>query len=171
MLARLLSAASALLLGACSVIGVRSGTEEPRFEVLERRGEVEIRRYAPRLAAATTVAAPSEDAARSEGFRRLAGYIFGGNHGRTKIAMTAPVAQASERIAMTVPVGQEAAGEAGSPILHDDCQCGATAWKFGAFLAGLTLSTSTRCTCGRPGGACMRVREENAAVSEKQTAT
>jgi len=116
MLARLLSAASALLLGACSVIGVRSGTEEPRFEVLERRGEVEIRRYAPRLAAATTVAAPSEDAARSEGFRRLAGYIFGGNHGRTKIAMTAPVAQASERIAMTVPVGQEAAGEAGWTI-------------------------------------------------------
>ena len=111
MLPRLLSAASALLLGACSVIGVRSGTEEPRFEVIGRQGEVEIRRYAPRLAAETTVAAATEEAARSEGFRRLAGFIFGANRGRAKIAMTAPVAQTSERIAMTAPVVQEAAAE------------------------------------------------------------
>ena len=89
MFVRLLSAASALLLGACSVIGVRSGTEEPRFEVSAQQGAVEIRRYAPRLAAETTVAAATEEAARSEGFRRLAGYIFGGNRGQAKIAMTA----------------------------------------------------------------------------------
>lgn len=111
MLPRLLSAASALLLGACSVIGVRSGTEEPRFETVGRQGEVEIRRYAPRLAAETTVAAATEEAARGEGFRRLAGFIFGANRGRAKIAMTAPVAQSSERIAMTAPVAQEAAAE------------------------------------------------------------
>jgi hypothetical protein len=114
MFGRLLSAASGLLLGACSVIGVRSGTEEPRFEVAGRQGAVEIRRYAPRLAAETTVAAATVEAARSEGFRRLAGYIFGGNRSQAKIAMTAPVsqasvAQASERIAMTAPVVQEAA--------------------------------------------------------------
>jgi hypothetical protein len=111
MFARLLSAASALLLGACSVIGVRSGTEEPRFEVIGQHGAVEIRRYAPRLAAETTVAAATEEAARSEGFRRLAGFIFGANRGQAKIAMTAPVAQSSERIAMTAPVVQEAAAE------------------------------------------------------------
>lgn len=107
---RLLAALSGLFLGACSVIGVRDGTEEPRFEVIDRAGAVEIRRYGPRLAAETTVAAESETAARSEGFRRLAGYIFGGNEGARKIAMTAPVAQAPsarspERIAMTAPVG------------------------------------------------------------------
>jgi hypothetical protein len=111
MLPRLLSAASAVLLSACSVIGVRSGTEEPRFEVVDRQGEVEIRRYAPRLAAETTVAAATEEAARSEGFNRLAGFIFGKNRGAAKIAMTAPVAQAPERIAMTAPVAQEVAAE------------------------------------------------------------
>lgn len=102
---RLLAALSGLLLGACSVIGVRDGTEEPRFDVIDRAGAVEIRRYGPRLAAETTFAAESETAARSEGFRRLAGYIFGGNQGAARIAMTAPVAQAPERIAMTAPVG------------------------------------------------------------------
>jgi len=101
---------SGLLLAACSVIGVRSGTEEPRFESVGRNGAVEIRRYGPRLAAETTVAAGSETAARSEGFRRLAGYIFGGNRSAASIALTAPVAQTSEKIAMTAPVATTAAG-------------------------------------------------------------
>jgi hypothetical protein len=96
-------------------VGIRSGTEEPRFEVVETIGEVEIRRYAPRIAAETTVAG-TEEAARNEGFRRLAGYIFGGNVRRDRIAMTAPVAQSrGERIAMTAPVAQ-AGDAAGSRI-------------------------------------------------------
>jgi hypothetical protein len=107
----LLSVLSGLLRGAGSVIGVRDGTEEPRFEVIDRQGQVEIRRYGSRLAAETIVAATSETAARSEGFQRLAGYIFGRNQGSTKIAMTAPVAQASARIAMTAPVGAAPAGD------------------------------------------------------------
>lgn len=80
-----------LLAAACSVVGVRSGTEEPRHEVIERiaQGGVEVRRYAPRLAAETTVAGDAT-AARGEGFKRLAGYIFGGNQGRVRIEMTAP---------------------------------------------------------------------------------
>lgn len=105
MLHRLAAGFSALLLGACSVVGVRSGTEEPAFESLAPQGEVEIRRYAARLAAETEVAA-DESASRSEGFSRLAGYIFGGNAGASRIAMTAPVAQAPLRIAMTAPVAQ-----------------------------------------------------------------
>ncbi len=104
-----------LLLGACSAFGIRSGTEEPRHTVAERLGDVEIRRYAPRLAAETTVAGGAY-AARGEGFRRLAGYIFGGNRKQARIDMTAPVAQSSassgERIAMTAPVAQEA-GDSG----------------------------------------------------------
>lgn len=104
---RLLAGASALLLGACSVVGVRSGTEEPRFELLAQPNGLEIRRYAPRLAAETEVAA-DEAASREQGFRLLAGYIFGGNRGSARIAMTAPVAQEPVRIAMTAPVAQSA---------------------------------------------------------------
>lgn len=98
---------ASVLLGACSVVGIRSGTEEPAFSVVASFGEVEIRRYEPRIAAETEVAG-EEEAARSEGFRRLAGYIFGANSRRDRIAMTAPVAQApaGERIAMTAPVAQ-----------------------------------------------------------------
>jgi hypothetical protein len=112
MLHRLLAAGSALLLNACTVVGVRSGTEEPAFEILGTEAGLEIRRYGPRLAAETTVEA-DEMGARSQGFSRLAGYIFGGNAGSARIAMTAPVAQQAQgtRIAMTAPVAQAVTGE------------------------------------------------------------
>ena len=96
-----------------SIVGIRHGTAEPDFTVERHVGRVEIRHYSPRIAAETTVAA-EEEAARSEGFRRLARYVFGGNTAKSKIAMTAPVAQQqSEKIAMTAPVATErgAAGE------------------------------------------------------------
>lgn len=96
------------------VAGVRIGTEEPRYTVIEQLGPVEIRRYGPRVAAETTVDA-DEAESRNIGFRRLANYIFGGNHARTTIAMTTPVAQGSQQIAMTAPVAQAADG-AGSTI-------------------------------------------------------
>lgn len=90
-----------------SIVGIRAGTEEPDFTVERKIGGVEIRRYGPRIAAETTVDA-DEEAARNEGFRRLARYIFGGNNGKAKIAMTAPVAQQqSEKIAMTAPVAAQ----------------------------------------------------------------
>lgn len=102
-----------LLVSACSVVGIRAGTEEPHYDVVERVGDAELRAYAPRLAAETVVSGSAE-AARGEGFRRLAGYIFGGNAGGSRIAMTAPVAQADagagQRIAMTAPVAQAPAG-------------------------------------------------------------
>jgi len=100
---------SSIALGACSVVGVR-GSEEPPHRVIARLGEVEIREYAPRLVAETEVDA-DENAARNEGFRRLAGYIFGANRGERRIAMTAPVAQEPSRIAMTAPVAQDPVAE------------------------------------------------------------
>lgn len=91
------------------MFGIRSGTEEPKYTVLDRLGpggQVQIRQYAPRLAASVTLKTGEIDA-RYQGFRRLAGYIFGKNTTNTSIAMTAPVAQ-SENIAMTAPVAQTA---------------------------------------------------------------
>ena len=75
-----------------STVGIRFGVEEPPHSVKSLGDGVEIRRYGPRIAAQTTVVA-GEESARSAGFRRLAGYIFGGNHRSDQIAMTAPVEQ------------------------------------------------------------------------------
>jgi hypothetical protein len=115
MLARLAALMSGLALFACSTVGVRD-TPQPAYTVTTRLGEVEIRQYGARVAAETVVAGDELDA-RSTGFRRLAGYIFGRNHGGTQIATAAPeLAQqsgdAGTKIAMTAPVAQvhEAAG-------------------------------------------------------------
>ena len=111
MLARLVTLVAGASLAACSVVGVR-GAEEPRYQVVQRVGAVEVRQYGPRVAAETAVPGSEMDA-RYAGFRRLADYIFGGNRSRTEIAMTAPVAQQKETIAMTAPVAQarDAAGQ------------------------------------------------------------
>lgn len=100
----------ALIVGAISATLMpelaRAATEQPVYKVLHREGAVELRQYGPRLAAETTVRG-DEVSARNKGFQAIAGYIFGGNKGKTSIAMTAPVAQAkAEKIAMTAPVAQ-----------------------------------------------------------------
>ncbi len=95
----------ALSLAGCSVVGIRTGTPEPAYKVIGSAGPLQIRQYASRLAASVTVPG-DEVVARSAGFRRLAGFIFGENTANTSIEMTAPVAQSSEKIAMTAPVVQ-----------------------------------------------------------------
>jgi SOUL heme-binding protein len=88
-----------------------SGVEEPKFRVALAEGDLEIRQYAPVIVAETVVEGDWR-AAGNAGFRRLANYIFGGNDGGQKIAMTAPVSQHSrgQTIAMTAPVAQERRG-------------------------------------------------------------
>lgn len=94
----------AIVASALSVIGIRT-EQQPAYAVKERVGEVEIRLYAKRFAAETTVDAKDDSAARSEAFNILAGYIFGKNHDKREIAMTAPVETNSGRqIDMTAPV-------------------------------------------------------------------
>lgn len=66
-------------------------TERPSFTVERQSSGLELRQYRPYLVAQTEVEGPMETAG-NEGFRRLAGYIFGGNGTGQKIAMTAPVA-------------------------------------------------------------------------------
>jgi len=80
--------------------------ETPKYTVERTDGPVELRLYAPRLMAEVTVKG-SRSSAITSGFRVLAGYIFGGNVGGAKVAMTTPVTQApGETLAMTTPVTQ-----------------------------------------------------------------
>ncbi|MCX7164590.1 MAG: heme-binding protein [Rhodocyclales bacterium] len=68
--------------------------EEPAYAVIRKLDDVEIRQYAPYVVAELTVDAAADKAA-SQAFPVLAAYIFGNNKGGTKLAMTAPVIQAS----------------------------------------------------------------------------
>ena len=89
---------------AASVVGIRT-VEEPGHSSQRLSKQVEIRRYGPRIAAETVVDG-DEVPARDEGFRRLAGYIFGKNRTGARIDMTAPVGQQASgyQISMTAPV-------------------------------------------------------------------
>ncbi|OZD84787.1 heme-binding protein [Rhodococcus sp. 05-339-2] len=106
MLQKIASTIGQVVGSALGVVGIRVGTEEPPHTSRRLTDAVEIRRYRPRIAAQTVVDADEEEA-RQEGFRRLARYIFGGNGGKKRFAMTAPVSQSpagSQKIAMTAPV-------------------------------------------------------------------
>ena len=83
-------------------------TETPKYSVERTDGPIEVRLYDPRIAAEVSVSG-SQSQAVNAGFRVLAGYIFGGNDGGAKVAMTTPVTQVpGQSIAMTTPVTQMA---------------------------------------------------------------
>lgn len=97
--------AAALVAGVAAQLQ-RLFTEGPKYDVLSRVGDLEMRRYGPRVIARTPLSGLDQQA-KNEGFRVLAGYIFGGNVGGQRIAMTTPVETdpaAGARIAMTTPV-------------------------------------------------------------------
>jgi hypothetical protein len=100
-----------LVLGSASWGPIVSNVEQPKYNLVESNGNIEIRDYAPMIVAETDVAGARYEAIR-EGFRTIADYIFGSNLASQKVAMTAPVTQeASERIGMTAPVIQQADGQ------------------------------------------------------------
>jgi hypothetical protein len=65
--------------------------EMPKYRVVKKLGEVEIREYPSWILAQTSLKKSDYDQEGSNGFRTVAGYIFGGNQSQQKIAMTAPV--------------------------------------------------------------------------------
>jgi hypothetical protein len=96
-----------VVLAGCAVIGVRAGTPEPAYTVVDRTASgLEIRRYAARTAAEITVDTRGRRSDEGRAFGVLANYIFGGNRRRDSIAMTAPVESfsPSAQVAMTAPV-------------------------------------------------------------------
>ncbi len=101
--------AAAGLVAAIAAGPVLSRVEQPDYKVAEKDGPIEIREYGPMIAAEATVEGERKPAIE-EGFRLIAGYIFGKNEPKAKIEMTAPVEQEkAQKIAMTAPVEQERA--------------------------------------------------------------
>ena len=109
-------AACLALSAALAALPAMASVEEPRFETVRQSGDFEVRRYAPMIVAETFVEGDLSRAS-GDGFRVIAGYIFGNNvaakgAGSEKVAMTAPVTmEAAEKIAMTAPVTTEPAGD------------------------------------------------------------
>ena len=96
-----------VIIGALMWGPIASNVEQARYEVIRSEDNFEIRNYPPLLVAEATTTG-DRDTAIGEGFKLLAGYIFGDNTANDKIAMTAPVTQQNnEKIAMTAPVMQQ----------------------------------------------------------------
>ena len=64
--------------------------ETPQYKLIKKKGDFEIRSYDEMVVARTSVNSDYKESTLT-GFRRIAGYIFGGNDKEMKIAMTAPV--------------------------------------------------------------------------------
>ncbi len=84
--------------------------EEPKFKLLEKDKDFELRLYAPKIIAEVLVNGTLQESS-SKGFRLIADFIFGNNTSQSgkseKISMTAPVSveARAEKISMTAPVG------------------------------------------------------------------
>jgi len=66
-------------------------TEEQNYTVIQKDQNFEIRFYPSATLATIKSDAKTYKDLSGPGFRKLAGYIFGGNEDKTQIAMTAPV--------------------------------------------------------------------------------
>ena len=94
-----------------------SRVEHTDYSVVKEMKGYEIREYPAHIVAQTKVQGPYGKSL-GNGFRIVAGYIFGGNTKKESIAMTAPVvsqkgerSNASESISMTAPVVATAEGD------------------------------------------------------------
>ncbi|MDF1726954.1 MAG: heme-binding protein [Sulfitobacter sp.] len=107
-------------LGALASVATAQTTNEverPEYEVVAADGDVELRRYAPRIEARIKIGAENLEAASAAGFVPLANYIFGENTPGGEISKPAPVSTISavdgggemtggdgQKIEMTAPV-------------------------------------------------------------------
>lgn len=77
-------------------------TETPEYKVIQTLGDVEIRHYPGLVLASTSMGQGSYSGSSGNGFRTVAGYIFGGNSANEKISMTSPVmVQMSDTMTMS----------------------------------------------------------------------
>jgi hypothetical protein len=66
-------------------------TEQHQYQVLKKYENFEIRKYEAALFSSVKLGNKGYNESASEGFRILAGYIFGDNETKEKISMTSPV--------------------------------------------------------------------------------
>ena len=88
------AAGAALLGGAALYYAKERSTEEPDYRTLQTDGDFTIRDYAAITVAETVVHGPRKQAL-SDGFQRLADYIFAKSRTGEQLAMTVPVMQDS----------------------------------------------------------------------------
>jgi hypothetical protein len=67
-------------------------SQEPKYEILQSYGKIELRVYAPFLVAEVHRSGKRKEAIR-EGFRILADYLFGNNETSIRLPMSIPVTQ------------------------------------------------------------------------------
>lgn len=141
--------------------------EEPKFEILSKHGNIELRRY-PSFIVAETLVDGDMDAASGKGFRAIADYIFGNNvssgstsqQGSEKISMTAPVTMEpvkpeSQRIAMTAPVALQPLPNSGQGGQEPQAMQGATRWRVHFVMP----SAYTLSSLPKPNNAAVQLRE------------
>jgi hypothetical protein len=66
-------------------------TEKQTYKVIKKENDFEIRYYPPATFATIQSSAKNYRELSGNGFRKIAGYIFGNNESSSKIAMTTPV--------------------------------------------------------------------------------
>ena len=66
-------------------------TETQPYQIIKTEKDFEIRHYPPATMATILMAAKTYKELSSPGFRKLASFIFGGNHSKKNIPMTTPV--------------------------------------------------------------------------------
>lgn len=86
----LITAAALLIIQSYTTMAFAE-TEKQKYSVVRSEKEYEIRFYPSALLATVYSDARKYRELAYPGFRKLAGYIFGGNESETKIAMTSPV--------------------------------------------------------------------------------
>ena len=103
-----------IAIGLSLIAGISMAIEEPKYTVIKKSDEFELRKYEPKIIAEVIINGDMKQAS-SSGFRLIADYIFGNNTApdgkNAKISMTAPVTMESEvrseKISMTAPVTME----------------------------------------------------------------
>tara|TARA_Y100000994_G_C15529891_1_gene375331 strand:+ start:470 stop:766 length:297 start_codon:yes stop_codon:yes gene_type:complete len=83
---------TASLLAGCSVVGIRSGYEQPSYVIIDKlKTHIQIREIPPKIVVGTTVDIADYNEGRRVAFRRLFDYISGANISKTSLDMTVPI--------------------------------------------------------------------------------